>query len=594
MIGMERRNEIRLEGIGVSPGVAWGPVEFMGKGLEEPDHSTINREQVDAEKARFSLALVATRDQIIELQQEIVDEEGENHAGIFDAHLLLLEDSTVLNEVLRICETQLRSIDWAYYSVVKRYIDSLRKISDPYLRERAVDIEDVAKRVLKNLRWSESHPGTEMETSRPLMAETAIILAHDLTPSDTVGLDRSKVKGFATEVGSSTSHTAIMARSLNIPAVVALHNLPDCEAGDTVLIDGYHGIVIINPFEKTLKEYEEIAEKESELLSGLADLQNKPTETEDGKVITLSANIEFEEELEGVKSSGAEGVGLYRTEFFFLQEKAKRTEEGQTEIYTRVAKATGQDGVIIRTLDIGGDKLFPDMFDNPEPNPFLGWRGIRLSLDRPEGFRRQLRSILRASAHGKVGVMFPFISTLEEVRGARAQLRLAMDELRSEGTAFDENIEVGAMIEIPSAVLIADHIAKEVDFFSIGTNDLVQYTTAVDRVNDRVAALYQPCHPAVVEMIRQTVDAAHRNNIWCGICGEAASHLIMTPLWVGLGVDELSVGSAQVLRTRRAISRLQTDQCLELTDRVAGLATADEVETACREIAEKAYPELLL
>ena len=594
MTGAERNSEIRLEGIGVSPGVAWGPAEVVGKGLEEPDHITIERDQVDAEKARLSLALVATRDQIIELQQEIVDEEGENHAGIFDAHILLLEDSTVLNEVLRICETKLRSIEWSYYSVVKRYIDSLSKIADPYLRERAVDIEDVAKRVLKNLRWSENDSETGFDPTIPLMDNTAIVLAHDLTPSDTLGLDRTKVKGFATEVGSSTSHTAIMARSLNIPAVVALHNLPECEAGDIVLIDGYHGVVIINPFETTLKDYEAIVERESAVLTSLEELRDKATATADGKAITLSANIEFVEELEVVNASGAEGIGLYRTEFFYLQEKSKRSEEEQTAIYTQVANSTDPHGVIIRTLDIGGDKLFPDLMENPEPNPFLGWRGIRLSLDRPKEFRIQLRAILRASAHGKVGVMFPFISTLEEVQGAKAQLQLAMDELRSEGVEFDENIEVGAMIEIPSSVIIADHIAKEVDFLSIGTNDLIQYTTAVDRVNNRVAALYQPCHPAVVALIRQTIEAAHRNKIWCGICGEAASHLLMTPIWVGLGVDELSVGAAQVLRTRRAISRLHADTCRELTQSIVGLPNAEEVENACRELAKDAYPELLV
>lgn len=593
MTETDRKNEIRLEGIGVSQGVAWGPAEIVGKALEEPDHTTITRKDVETEKARFSLALIATRDQIIELQQEITDDDGENHAGIFDAHLLLLEDSTVLNEVLRVCESQLRSIEWSYYSVVKRYIDSLRKISDPYLRERAVDIEDVAKRVLKNLRWSDGSADGP-EEGRSLMANTAIVLAHDLTPSDTVGLDRTRVKGFATEMGSSTSHTAIMARSLNIPAVVALHQLPECEAGDTVLIDGYHGLVIINPFESTLEEYEGLIRKEEEVLSGLEGVETEATVTADGRAITLSANIEFIEELEGVDSSGAEGVGLYRTEFFYLQEKIARSEENQTENYRKVAEVTGEHGVIIRTLDIGGDKLFPDLMKNPEPNPFLGWRGIRLSLDRTKEFRIQLRAILRASAFGKVRIMFPFIATLEELQGAKVQLELAKQELREMDESFDEAIEVGAMIEIPSAVMIADHLAKEVDFFSIGTNDLIQYTTAVDRVNDRVASLYQPSHPGVIEMIRQTVEAAHRNDIWCGICGEAASDLLLTPIWIGLGVDELSVGSAQVLRTRRAISRLDSATCKAFTKSLSTLPTALAVKTACREVIESAYPELLL
>lgn len=590
MTDTAEKPEIRLEGIGVSPGIAWGPAEFVGKALEEPDSTSIERSQIEAEKARFSLALVATRDQIIDLQKEISEEDEDGHAGIFDAHLLLLEDQTVLNEVLRITETRLKSIDWAYYSVVKRYIDSLRKISDPYLRERAVDIEDVAKRVLKNLRWTE-----HKTDARTLHADTSILLAHDLTPSETATMDRTKIHGFATEVGSPTSHTAIMASSLNIPAVVALHKIPDtCTAGDTVLVDGYHGIVIINPGPDTLAEYEVIAEKEKIVLDELEELKGNETVTADGRRITLSANIEFVEELDKVSEMDAEGVGLYRTEFFYLQDKDYRSEDNQAENYRKVAEASSPHGVIIRTLDIGGDKLCPELFDHPEPNPFLGWRGIRLSLDRVHEFRTQLRAILRASAFGKTRLMFPFISTLEELQGAINHLEIAKDELRSAGIDFDEKIEVGAMIEIPSAVLIADHLAKEVDFFSIGTNDLVQYTTAVDRVNDRVASLYQPCHPAVVEMIRETVEAAHRNDIWCGICGEVASDLIMTPLWVGLGVDELSVGSAQVLRTRRAISRLDTDTCRELTDRLKECGTARSVTSRCRKLAQTCYPELLL
>jgi len=585
------KTEIRLQGIGVAPGVAVGPAERVGEALEEPEHLSITRAEIEDEKTRLSRALMATREQILLLQREISSNDGDNHAAIFDAHLLLLDDSTVLNEVRRISETELRSIDWAYHSVVKRYIDSLRKIDDPYLRERAVDIEDVAKRVLKNLRLAE---GGEAE-GRVLLPGTSILLAHDLTPSDTVSLDRSRVRGFATEVGSPTSHTAIMARSMNIPAVVALHDLPEeFAAGDTVLIDGYHGLVILNPSPQSLAEYEKIREREQIVLTGLEPLRHQQTLTSDGRKITLSANIEFIEELEGANSLGAEGVGLYRTEFFYLSRRELRSEENQAQNYRRAAEATAPHGVIIRTLDIGGDKYCPELFEDPEPNPFLGWRGIRLSLDRADEFRIQLRSVLRASAFGKVRLMFPFLCALEELRGARRELEKAKNELREAGVAFDEKIEVGAMIEIPSAVMIADHLAREVDFFSIGTNDLIQYTTAVDRVNDRVAHLYQPFHPAVIAMIRETVEAAHRNGIWCGICGEIAGDLLLTPVWVGLGVDELSVGGAQLLRTRRAISRLDTNTCRIMTDRLRTLGTSAEVRSFCAELAEVAYPELLL
>ncbi|MAB76278.1 MAG: phosphoenolpyruvate--protein phosphotransferase [Verrucomicrobiales bacterium] len=581
--------EIRLQGIGVSPGIAWGPAEILGKALEEPEKTSIQRSEVDAEKARISLAMVATRDQIVELQRQIASDDGEDHASIFDAHLLLLEDSSVLNEVLRLCEAKLISIECAYFSVMKRYVDSLRKIADPYLRERAVDIEDVAGRVLKNLKWTEPSAGSEISESN-----ATVILAHDLTPSDTVGLDRSKVKGFATEVGSATSHTAIMARSLGIPAVVALHDIPEeCERSENVLIDGYHGLVIVNPSPETLVDYEKLLEEERGILSDLEFFKGKPTITSDGNRITLSANIEFLDELKAVAERGAEGVGLYRTEFFYMSEKELRTEENQAQNYRTVAEATSSDGVIIRTLDIGGDKLYPELRDDPEPNPFLGWRGIRLSLDRAEEFRVQLRAILRASAHGKVRVMFPFISSLQEIQAAKEQIEISKQELREADIPFDEKIEVGAMIEIPSAVLVADHLAQEVDFFSIGTNDLIQYTTAVDRINDRVANLYQPMHPAVIGMIRETVEAAHRNDIWCGVCGEAAGDLVMTPIWVGLGVDELSVGSVQLLKTRKAISLLSSKECSELMTNLQHCGTEEMVKRRCLEIARSAYPELL-
>lgn len=593
MISSQPKPEIRLQGIGVSPGIAIGPAERVGKALEEPEHLIIERAGVETERQRLNEAIITTREQILALQEKISASEGENDSAIFDAHLLILEDSSILNEVLRIVETQRKSADWAYYSVSKRYIDSLRKIADPYLRERAVDIEDVAKRLLRNLRRAAGDDGDD--GMRPSQPGTSILLAHDLTPSDTVGLDRTRIRGFATELGSPTSHTAIMARSLSIPAVVALHEMPeDFPAGDIVLVDGYHGLIILNPSPATIADYEAVIERERTVLTDLEPLRHQDTRTADGRKITLSANIEFIEELDGILSLGAEGVGLYRTEFFYLSRPELRDEENQMKNYRKVAAATHPHGVIVRTLDIGGDKLLPELFEDPEPNPFLGWRGIRLSLDQPEEFRLQLRAILRASAFGKIRLMFPFLSTLEELRGAKAQLESAKEELRTEGVDFDERIEVGAMIEIPSAVLIADHLAREVDFFSIGSNDLIQYTTAVDRVNDRVAHLYQPAHPAVIAMIRETVEAAHRHGIWCGICGEVAGDLSLAPVWVGLGVDELSVGASQLLRMRRALSRLDSATCRALTDGLRTYGSSSQVKEASLEIARSAYPELLL
>jgi len=583
------REETRLQGIGVSPGVSCGQADFLGKTFQEPEDRKISEAEIDSEKSRLSRALASTRIQISHLQKEIQELAGSEHASIFDAHLLILEDATVLDEVIRLMEMELCSVESAYFRTITRYAESFRKISDPYLRERAVDIEDVSERVLKNLRW----PDGKWLNHR-INENASIVLAHDLTPSDTIEFDRKKVKGFATEAGSATSHTAIMAHSLNIPAVVALHDFKDsCQSGDTVLVDGYSGLLIINPTLETLAFYRPLIEKEGKLVQDLICLKNSETLTADGRKIVLSANIEFIEELEVVAAQGAEGVGLYRTEFFYLKDKSLQTEDNQTKNYSTVAKACAPHGVIIRTLDLGGDKLLPELFEEPEPNPFLGWRGIRVSLDRPEEFKVQLRAILRASAFGKVRLMYPFISKLGEVLEANRLLDEAKSELRQRGIAFDENIERGAMIEIPSAVMVAHHIAKEVEFFSIGTNDLVQYTTAVDRVNDRVANLYQPAHPAVIEMIRLTIEAAHANGIWCGICGETASDLSLTPMWVGLGIDELSVGPAQVLRLRKAISSLRTEECKALVETARSMGQARHILEISNEMAGQCYPELL-
>ncbi len=586
----QTKQEIRLQGIGVSPGIGFGPVEIFGNVLEEPEHAKVREDEVEDEMKRLKAALLSTRSQIQDLQNEIAASSDEDYIGIFEAHLLLLDDSAVIDEVIRITKTDLVSISWAYSKVVNRYIEILKKTSDSYLRERAVDIQDVAQRVLKNLRW----PDGKWQNNS-LTYDNCIILAHDLTPSETVGLDRSNVQGFATEAGSATSHSAIMARSLNIPAVVALHRFPECcSPGDSVLIDGYHGLVILNPSPETQGEYKTLSQQEEELSRELQGFTESETVTADGRKIILSANIEFTEELDEVAAHGAEGVGLYRTEFFYLNDKEMRSEERQADIYSLVARSTKPHGVIIRTVDVGGDKLCPELYDEPEPNPFLGWRGIRISLDRKDEFKAQLRAVLRASAHGKVRLMYPFISQVEEVIQANQILDECKKELIAEGIEFDEDIEVGVMIEIPSAVLIADHLAKEVDFFSIGTNDLIQYTTAVDRVNDRVAHLYAPTHPSVISLIRTTVEAAHRNGIWCGVCGEAASELVMAPIWVGLKVDELSVGAAQILRTRRAISKLDTSACQDLIEKVLETGSADDIKRICSEMIEAAYPEMLL
>lgn len=582
--------EKRLQGTGVSPGIVRATAYLRTTDFEEPESRTIPRSMVPKEKARFHEALTRTREQIRALQQEIESTLGAEHAGIFDAHLLVLEDSTVLDEVLRLLEMEKRSVDRLYFEVSQRYIESLRRIADPYLRERAIDIEDVASRVLRNLRSPEPNEGPPgIHPGKP-----SILLTHDLTPSDTATLNRDLILGFATEAGSPTSHSAIVARSLNIPAVVALHDLEDVvHPGDEVLLDGYHGLLIVNPSAETLAQYARFSAEEGIVDADLRSLRDLETVTADGRRIVLAANIEFTSELPQVKEQGAEGIGLYRTEFFYLNAEELRGEDRQAENYGEVAEAVHPHGVIVRTLDIGGDKLWPELFDEPEPNPFLGWRGIRLSLAQPEMFKTQLRAILRASARGKVRIMFPFVSCLNEVREANTLLNEVKHDFDVAGIDYDRGIEVGAMIEIPSAALIADQIAKEVDFFSIGTNDLVQYTLAVDRVNERVAALYQPGHPAVLRLIRDVVSAAHRNGIWVGICGEMAGDVLLTPLLIGAEVDELSVGAAQLLRVRRAVSRLHSDECRTMLDEVLTCALTSDVMARCRTMAQLHYPELL-
>ena len=536
---------------------------------------------------------------------------------VFEVHLMILDDRAVLDEVRRLVETESVSADGAYYQVIRGYLDSLRNIADPYLRERAVDIEDVARRVMRNIELVRAESDAEVSTEAdgsPLRASKCagegnsgttsnddadaenhyVLVAHDLTPSDTAAMNRQRVLGFATEIGSPTSHTAILSRSLGIPAVVGVHGLlSELRNDDDVLIDGYSGTVVLSPSDQTLYEYDQLEQSKVALRDDLQELAESDTRTADGRRITLSGNVEFLDELEGLRATGAEGVGLYRTEFFYVSEEELRSEDRQAEIYSEVARQVSPHEVIIRTLDVGGDKLMPELHQEPEPNPFLGWRGIRVSLAEPELFKAQLRAILRASAEGSVGIMYPFISSVGEVMQANELLEEAKAELRARELDYDVDVQVGAMIEIPSAALLADAIASHVNFLSIGTNDLVQYTLAVDRVNDRVANCFQPANPAVIGLMQRTIEAAHRAGIWAGVCGEVAGDLLMTPLMVGMEVDELSVGVNQVLGVRRAISRLDTKACRKLVGEVLDCSRAANVVELCSAMAKDNYPELL-
>ncbi len=580
-------DEIRLHGLAVSPGIARGPVSIRGRKFIVPSERQINPGQVEAELNRFDRALEATREHLGKLRERIAKRAGQAEANIFEAHELILQDVTVLEETRNTVRAELTNVDAAYFRIMRRFIDGMNEIDDPYLRERVADMQDVLERVLRNLR-------KEQEEEIPEDGRH-ILVAHDLSPSDTAAMDRDKVLGFVTEAGSVTSHSSIMARSLGIPAVTGLHDISRrLRSGQQLLLDGYRGIVVINPNEKTIAEYAEIEEEKKKIASGLEELRDDRAKTRSGRKIILSANIEFASEVSLVRKYGAEGIGLYRTEFLYLRSRVLPSEEEQFDNYKRIIDGLEGEDLIVRTLDVGGDKLVGDEEQAGEMNPYLGWRGIRLSLEQPELFRTQLRAVLRASALGKVGVMFPLISSVDEIIRAREHVEHCKEELSKAGVAHDPNIPVGAMIEVPSAALVADQLAEHVDFFSVGTNDLIQYTIAVDRGNDRVAKLYQPTHPAILRLLNQVFSAAHEHNIWAGICGEMAGDIVLTPLLVGLGVDELSVVANQIPRVKQAILRLDDDRCRVFVDDLLGMSDAEEIYSRCRDLAIEHYPELLV
>ncbi|MHA3773839.1 phosphoenolpyruvate--protein phosphotransferase [Verrucomicrobiota bacterium sgz303538] len=581
------QHERRFHGVGVSPGIARGTVFVHRPDDEEAPVHRIEEDEIPNEIARFEAALLTTRHQILELQQRIAESIGTRDAGIFDAHLLVVEDRTLIDEVLRTLQRDRYNVEYVFSQVAGRYAKTLSEIDDPYLRERALDIHDVTRRVIRNLMGKEGRDLSAITTPH-------LLVAHNLTPSDTAQLNRHLVLGFATDIGSKTSHTAIMARSLNIPAVVGLHDISlQLETGDHVLLDGYNGLVIVNPTDQTLWEYGELEIKKTEVEEQLTKLRETESRTIDGRHVILSANIELPEDIELVRKCGAEGVGLYRTEFFYLNRTELPTEEDQYEAYRRVAEEVQPHSVIIRTLDLGGDKFMTALNLPEELNPFLGWRAIRFCLERVDVFKTQLRAILRASAAGNVRMMYPMISGVDEVRRANALLEECREELRIEGHAFNPNMEVGAMIEIPSAALSADLIAKEVDFFSIGTNDLIQYAIAVDRLNEHIAHLYEPTHPSIIRLIRMIVDAGHAHSLWVGVCGEMAGDILLTPLLLGLGVDELSTGAALVPRVKRAVQSLDIAVCLKLIEDIKHLDNASAILDECEKVAREHFPDLL-
>jgi len=576
-----------FRGIPVSAGVCRGKILV----LDKPRQTVVPRELSDREVAgeldRLEGAFRQTRQQVLEVQRKVTENVGAEQGSIFDAHLLVLEDPVLIDEVVKLIREQKVNVEHAFQTVAERYSTALAKVDDEYLRERASDMRDVTARVLNNLLGR----GEEVDVRH--LKEPCIIIAHDLTPSKTALLDREHVLGFATDIGSKTSHTAIMARSLRIPAVVGLTNASEeLKTGQFALLDGFNGVIIINPTDQTLFEYGQLIRRHATLEERLREVVGQPAVTLDNHRVSLLANVERAGDTDAVKTAGAEGIGLFRTEYLYINRDTPPSEEEQFQAYRQAAGALKPQPVIIRTLDLGGDKLLSSLAVPTELNPFLGWRAIRFCLQQVDIFRAQLRAILRASAEGNVKLMYPMISGLEELNQANALLARCKDELRAENIPFNDRMEVGAMIETPSAALVADSLARRVQFFSLGTNDLIQYTLAVDRMNEKIAHLYEPTHPAILRLIKNTVDAAHAHNVRVSVCGEMAGDPLMVPLLIGFGVDELSAATSLLAQVKYLVRRLKITEAKELAAFALDCESPSEITTRCQQLVERAAPSL--
>ena len=581
------KGEKAFRGIAVSAGICRGKILVLHRARHVIAKRDLPPNEIEAEVGRFEKALVQTRQQISEVQRRVVENMGTQEGDIFEAHLLMLEDRMLVDEVIRSIREQGANAEHAFHAVSERYAAALAAVDDEYLRERADDMRDLTARVLDNL--------LDVRDQFDLrhISEPCILVSHDLSASMTAQLDKKVVLGFVTDIGGKTSHTAIIARSLGIPAVVGLKTASEeFDTGDYALLDGYNGTVIVNPTDQTLFEYGQLSQLKASLEEKLHEIQGQPAVTLDGKRIHLSANIEDQNDIEAVLQHGAEGVGLFRTEFLFINRESAPGEEDQYQVYRRVAAALKPHPVIIRTLDLGGDKFASHLQIAQEMNPFLGWRAIRFCLAQPELFSAQLRAILRASITGNVKMMYPMISGLDELNQANALVEKCKDELRAGNIPFAEDMEIGVMIEIPSAALIAGALAKKVKFFSIGSNDLIQYTLAADRTNEKVSHLYEPTHPAILRLIKMTVDAAHANGIWAGVCGEIAGDPVLAPLLVGLGVDELSAAPAVLDEIKYMLRRLKMSEAQALAEFALGCESPAEIFTRCLELARATAPSL--
>lgn len=560
-----------LTGIAASDGVAVAKAYR----LIEPDLSfaTVTVADTAAEEARLTEALATSTAQVEAIRDVALQNLGPKEAQVFEAHLMVLSDPELVDQVKTTIKGKSVNAEAALKEVADMFIGLFEAMADnPYMQERAADIRDVTKRVLANLL------GVEIPSPATIKDEV-IVIAKDLTPSDTAQLNRQYVKGFITDIGGRTSHSAIMARSLEIPAVVGTGSITEsAENGDLVVLDGLDGHVYVSPDAETVAEYEAKGKAFLAQKAEWEQLKNEKTVTKDGKHFELAANIGTPKDLKGVHANGAEAVGLYRTEFLYMDSSEFPTEDEQYEAYKAVLEGMEGKPVVVRTMDIGGDKELPYLQLPHELNPFLGYRAIRICLDRDDMFRTQLRALLRASVHGTLRIMFPMIATLPEFRSAKAILDEEKAKLQAAGVSVATDIQVGIMIEIPAAAVLAHQFAKEVDFFSIGTNDLIQYTMAADRMNEQVSYLYQPYNPSILTLVKNVIDAAHAEGKWAGMCGEMAGDQTAVPLLVGLGLDEFSMSASSVLKTRSLMAKLDTNEMQQLAHQaVTECTTAEEV-----------------
>lgn len=562
---MERSRDM-FKGIAASPGIAVGKALVLKK-----ENIIIERKKVEKteeEKIKFQKAIQLSKKQI----EGIKEKASEEQRNIMDAHIMILEDPELLTGVEEKLDTEKVNVEAALDDVLNLFIAMFESMDNEYMRERAADIRDVGQRILMNLLGKEIPNVADLK-------EKVVVVAHDITPSDTAQMDREQVLGFITNIGGRTSHSAIMARSMEIPAVLGLKNITEhVKTGDNIVFDGDEGIVLVNPEEAVMKEYLGRKEKELAAKQELMKLVDSETLSLDGKKVELGCNIGNPKDARKAHENGAEGIGLYRTEFLYMDRNSLPSEDEQYQAYKEVLEIMGKRPVIIRTLDIGGDKELPYMNLPKEANPFLGYRAIRICLDQKPIFKTQLRALLRASIYGNLKIMYPMVSSVEEIRGANEILAEVKQELDQEGIAYASDFEVGIMIEIPSAAVISDLLADEVDFFSIGTNDLIQYTTAVDRMNEKISHLYNPFNPAVLRLIKTVIDNGHQGGIWVGMCGEVAGDKRLIPILLGMGLDEFSMSAGAILPARQQIQGLSYEKMKTLAEQVVKMKSAEEIE----------------